>query len=226
MSPPWSRSVTPTTSCPASRSSRSARPSAQFTNTVTQGIVSALGRDFGQFRGVRQLYNNLIQHDAAINPGNSGGPLFTLTGEVVGVNTIGITETGGEATAQGLFFAVPSNTVLEVVTEILENGEVRYPFFGVESAPLTAQIASEMDLSVDYGNIVADVVNGSGADEAGIERGDVILEIDGQRIDFDNPFVEVLFDHEPGDTVEVLIQRGDEQITVEVTLTELDTSDE
>ncbi len=200
-------------------------PLGTFTSTVTQGIVSALNRDFGQFGGDPRLYNNLIQHDAAINPGNSGGPLFTLAGEVVGVNTIGITETGGEAVAQGLFFAVPSNTVQEVVSEILENGEVQYPFFGISSAPVTTEIASELDLPVDYGNVVIEVEPGSGADEAGIEPGDVVLEVDGQRIDFDTPFIEVLFDHEPGDTVEVLIQRGDEQITVDVTLTELDISD-
>jgi 2-alkenal reductase len=197
-------------------------PLGEFTTTVTQGIVSALNRDFGQFGGDPRLYNNLIQHDAAINPGNSGGPLFTLAGEVVGVNTIGITETGGPATAQGLFFAVPSNTVQEVVSEILENGEVQYPFFGITSAPVTAEIASEFDLPVDYGNIVIEVEPGTGAEDAGIEPNDIILEIDGQRIDQENPFVEILFDHEPGDTVEVLIQRGDEQLTVEVTLTELD----
>ncbi len=201
-------------------------PLGAFTTTVTQGIVSALNRDFSQFGGDPLLYNNLIQHDAAINPGNSGGPLFTLAGEVVGVNTIGITETGGEAVAQGLFFAVPSSTVQEVVTDILETGEVDYPYFGVGTQGITPQLASEFDLPVDYGAYVANVDEESGAGEAGIQENDIILEIDGQRIDFDTPFVEVLLDHEPGDTVEVLIQRGDEELTVEVTLTELDTSQE
>lgn len=195
-------------------------PLGTFTTTVTQGIVSALNRDFGAFIGDPATYNNLIQHDAAINPGNSGGPLFNMDGEVVGVNTLGITQTGGEATAQGLFFAVPSSTVQEIVGEILETGEVTYPFFGIESEPITAEIASQFDLPVDYGVAVIEVEPGSGADEAGIQDGDIILEIDGRRIDRENPFVELLFDHDPGDTVDVLVQRGDEQLTIEVTLTE------
>ncbi len=201
-------------------------PLGAFTTTVTQGIVSALGRDFAEFGGDPGQYTNLIQHDAAINPGNSGGPLFTMAGEVVGVNTLGITETGGEATAQGLFFAVPSSTVEEVVTEIIETGEVRYPFFGVGSEPVTPQMAAELDLEADYGVVVGEVQPGSGADDAGIEPGDIILEIDGQPIDLDNPFVEVLFAHDPDETVEVLVQRGDDQITLDVTLGELDRDDD
>lgn len=201
-------------------------PLGAFTTTVTQGIVSALGRDFSDFGGDPRQYNNLIQHDAAINPGNSGGPLFNMDGEVVGVNTLGITETGGSAVAQGLFFAVPSSTVQEIVTEILETGEVSYPFFGIESQPVTAEIASQLELTVDYGILVVDVVPESGAEAAGIEAGDVILEVDGQRVDFDNPFVEVLFDHEPGETVEVVVQRGEEDVTLDVTLGELEPTEE
>jgi len=201
-------------------------PLGTFTTTVTQGIVSALNRDFplSAQGNTPQVYNNLIQHDAAINPGNSGGPLFTLAGEVVGVNTLGITQTGGEAVAQGLFFAVPSSTVQEVVTDILETGEVIYPYFGVGTQGITPQIASQYDLPVDYGAAVVSVDEDSGAGAAGIQEGDIILEIDGQRIDDQNPFVEVLFNHEPGDTVEVLIQRDEEQLTVEVTLTEVNTA--
>jgi len=198
-------------------------PLGTFTTTVTQGIVSGLGRDFPQTAPQAespQIYNNLIQHDAAINPGNSGGPLFNMDGEVVGVNTLGITETGGAAVAQGLFFAVPSSTVQEVVSEITETGEVIYPYFGVGSFGITPQIAAQADLPVDFGAAVLNVDPESGAGEAGIQEGDIILEIAGQEINQENPFTEVLFNHEPGETVEVLIQRGDEQLTVEVTLGE------
>jgi 2-alkenal reductase len=201
-------------------------PLGAFTTTVTQGIVSALGRDFSGLGGDPGQYTNLIQHDAAINPGNSGGPLFNMDGEVVGVNTLGITETGGSAVAQGLFFAVPSSTVQEIVTEIIETGEVLYPFFGIGSQPVTPQLASEFDLEAEYGVVVVTVSADSGAADAGIEPGDIVLEIEGQPIDRDNPFVEVLFGYDPGDTVEVLIQRGDDQITLDVTLSESEPDDE
>jgi 2-alkenal reductase len=195
-------------------------PLGAFTNTVTEGIVSALGRSGDTLGPDARFYTNLIQHDAAINPGNSGGPLFTLAGEVVGVNTLGLTDTGDGRIAQGLFFAIPSSTVQEVVSQLVEDGEVTYPYFGVGTIPITFDIAAQNDLPVDFGVYVDSVEDGTGADDAGIREGDIILAIDGQRIDQDNPFVEVLFAHEPGETVEVTVQRGDEEITVEVTLGE------
>ena len=195
-------------------------PLGAFTNTVTQGIVSALGRSGSDFIDPTSTYTNLIQHDAAINPGNSGGPLFNLAGEVVGVNTLGLTEAGDGRIAQGLFFAVPSSTVAEVTSQLIEEGEVVYPQFGVIVVPVTFDIAAQLGLEVDHGAIVTTVGDDSGAEDAGIREGDVILTIDDQRIDQDNPFVEVLFDHEPGETVEVTVQRGDEELAVEVTLGE------
>lgn len=197
-------------------------PLGAFTNTVTEGIVSALGRsgaDLGT-DGSNQVYSNLIQHDAAINPGNSGGPLFNLQGEVVGVNTLGLTQSGDGRIAQGLFFAVPSSTVQDVSQRLIDDGKVVYPRFGVATEPITPHIAAQNELPVTYGAFVTDVGDNSGAEDAGVRVGDIILEIDGQPINFENPFVEVLFDHEPGETVDVLIQRGDEQFTVQVTLGE------
>jgi 2-alkenal reductase len=201
-------------------------PLGAFTNTVTQGIVSAVGRYYEGFIGQGSVYTNLIQHDAAINPGNSGGPLFNLAGEVVGVNTLGLTDTGDGRIAQGLFFAVPASTVEEVATQLIEEGEVEYPLFGVTTFPITFDIAAQNDLPVDYGVYVDDVSEDSGADDAGIRVGDIILAIEGQAIDQNNPFVEVLFAHEPGETVEVTVQRGDDEITVEVTLGEREVEDE
>ncbi|MBA2753571.1 MAG: trypsin-like peptidase domain-containing protein [Chloroflexia bacterium] len=194
-------------------------PLGTFTNTVTEGIVSAIGRTPQEFQSAETVYTNLVQHDAAINPGNSGGPLFNLAGEVVGVNTLGIPESGG-VPAQGLFFAIPSSTVQDVVGQLIDNGEVLYPFFGVESLPVTDVIVAQADLSVDYGQVVIAVSDDSPAEEAGIEPGDVIIEIGGERIDDDTPFIEVLFNYAPGDTVPVTVQRGDETVETEITLAE------
>jgi 2-alkenal reductase len=187
-------------------------PLGEFTNTVTQGIVSALNRDFPLTSRCSGIYTNLIQHDAAINPGNSGGPLFNAAGEVVGVNTLGIPD------AQGLFFAVPASTVREITTEIIEDGQVDYPLFGVTGGAVTEDVAAAEDLPVDYGQFVQEVEPDGPAAEAGIETGDIVLTIDGQRIDQRNPFTEALFAHEPGETVEVTVRRGDEEFAAQVTL--------
>ena len=187
-------------------------PLGEFTNTVTQGIISALNRDFPLESPCSGIYTNLIQHDAAINPGNSGGPLINAAGEVIGVNTLGIPE------AQGLFFAVPASTVREITTEIIEDGEVDYPFFGVTGQPISADLAAQEDLPVDYGQYLLEVEPGGPAAEAGVEAGDIVVAIDGRRIDARNPFTEALFAHEPGETVEATVQRGDEQLAVQVTL--------
>jgi 2-alkenal reductase len=193
-------------------------PLGDFTNTVTQGVVSATNRDFPDPRAGN--YTNLIQHDAAINPGNSGGPLFNLAGEVVGVNTLGIPIDASGQPVQGLFFAIPSNTVARITQILMDEGRVIYPYIGVSSTPVTLQIAARENLPVDHGALVTRVSPGTPAEEAGIQEGDVILAIDGQEIDAQDALIDVLFAHRPGDTVDVTIQRGDEEITLEVTLGE------
>jgi serine protease Do len=190
-------------------------PLGSFTNTVTQGVVSATHRSFPDPSVA--IYTDLVQHDAAINPGNSGGPLFDMDGEVVGVNTLGIPEANGQP-VQGLFFAIPSNTVKRISQLLIDEGSVSYPYLGVGFVPVTPEVVARANLSVDTGVLVTEVAPGGPADEAGIEVGDVILEIDGQQIDEDLAFGEILFSHEPGDKVEVVIQRGDLQMTVKVTL--------
>ncbi len=106
-------------------------PLGTFTNTVTEGIVSALGRDLPESN-----YNNLIQHDASINPGNSGGPLFNMQGEVIGVNTLGIPAQNGQS-VQGLFFALPGNHVQSIISRLIADGQVVYPFFGITFRTVT-----------------------------------------------------------------------------------------
>jgi 2-alkenal reductase len=189
-------------------------PLGAFTNTVTEGIVSALGRNLED-----SFYTNLIQHDAPINPGNSGGPLLNLAGEVVGVNTLGIAVEQGQP-VQGLFFAIPSNTVKTIAAELIANGKITYPMLGITPVTITQDIAAQANLPVDYGVYVQSVDPNSPAAQAGIQQGDLVLSIDGQRIDQQHPFSEVLFAHKPGDTVTVEVQRGSQQLSVKVTLTE------
>ncbi len=141
--------------------------------TVTLGVVSAIGRSIRTPMGILE---GLIQTDAAINPGNSGGPLLNLDGEVVGVNTAII------AGAQGIGFAVPINLVKLSVEEILRFGKVIRPRLGIYGVDLNKPMAKYFRLAVDKGILVAGVVPGSPADEAGIRQGDVITAIDDEEL--------------------------------------------
>jgi 2-alkenal reductase len=185
-------------------------PLGAFTNTVTMGIVSAIGRTYPEYFGP---YTNLIQHDSAINPGNSGGPLIDAHGDVIGVNTLGIPE------AQGIFFAVPANSVRNVAVQLIQKGEVTYPYFGVATLPLTDDQAARLDVPISEGAVVIDDVDPmSPAGKAGVQPDDVIVAIDDKPITDEEPFIEVLFQYQPGDTVVMTIQRGQEQLEVTVTL--------
>jgi 2-alkenal reductase len=195
-------------------------PLGQFTNTVTEGIVSALGRNNLAQQGACQQYQNLIQHDAAMNPGNSGGPLFDLKGQVIGVNTLGIPSENGTP-VQGLFFAIPSNTVKQIVSQIIENGHVAYPYLGVSIVQLDPQLSAQNNISVDYGAYVTDIVSGGPADKAGVQTDDIILSIDGTKVTPDKSVSDLLFNHKPGDTIKLQILRGSDQTTVNLKLGEL-----
>ncbi|HEY7036447.1 MAG TPA: trypsin-like peptidase domain-containing protein [Thermomicrobiales bacterium] len=193
-------------------------PLGSFSNTVTEGIVGATGRNFPYDSGGPQVYDNLIQHDAPINPGNSGGPLLDLQGNVVGVNTLGIPTDDQGQPVQGLFFAIPSSTVKTIVNDLITDGKVVYPFFGITPVTIDPVSAAANDLPVDNGAYVADVGADSPAAAAGIQQGDIILSIAGTKIDQQTSFTEALFPHKPGETVAVTLQRGDQQLTEQVTL--------
>jgi 2-alkenal reductase len=195
-------------------------PLGAFNNTVTEGIIGATGRNFPYESGGPQVYDDLIQHDAAINPGNSGGPLFDLDGNVIGVNTLGIPTDEMGQPVQGLFFSIPSNTVKTIVTRLIASGKVTYPFLGVTPYALDPVTAAAENLPVDNGVYVLSVGPGSPAAAAGIQEGDILLAIDGTKIDQQTSFTEALFPHKPGDKVSVDLQRGDQQLTVDVTLGE------
>jgi 2-alkenal reductase len=194
-------------------------PLGEFTGTVTSGVVSALNRDFptGAATTGEGIYTDLIQHDAAINPGNSGGPLFDLAGRVIGVNTLGIPQSG-VTPVQGLFFAIPANHVADIASQLIENGQVSYPYIGIEHLPISPDLAAQNDLPVDYGAYILATVQGGPAEQAGIRRGDIILGIDDQRIQGQTTFTEALFAQSPGDTVTVTVLRDNEERQFEVTL--------
>ncbi|MEG9498807.1 Do family serine endopeptidase [Mannheimia indoligenes] len=144
--------------------------------TVTSGIVSALGRSTGKSD---EGYENYIQTDAAVNQGNSGGPLINLKGELIGINTAIISPSGGNA---GIAFAIPSNMANSLVSQIIEFGEVKRGMLGIKGGELNADLAKEFNISTQQGAFVSEVLPESAAAKAGFKAGDVITEINGQKI--------------------------------------------
>lgn len=195
-------------------------PLGAFGNTVTRGIVSALNRDQFGVPGLCRNYSDLIQHDAAINPGNSGGPLFNLEGEVIGVNTLGIPSQRG-VPVQGLFFAVPSITVIDVAQQIIEQGFISSPFIGINFLSLDPRISAANDLPVDFGVYIRQVSPGTPAEEAGLQADDIIVALNGNEITPEQTFSSMLLDFEPGDTVELTVLRQGQEETVSLTFGEV-----
>lgn len=143
--------------------------------TVTSGIVSALGRT-----GLRGLeYQNFIQTDASINPGNSGGALINLRGELVGINSAIFTPSGGNV---GIGFAIPASMARYVMDQLIKFGEVRRGTFGMFVQNLTPQLAGAFDIDAGNGVLVAEVIDGSAAEKAGLRPGDIIVQLDKKRI--------------------------------------------
>ncbi|MEI2618443.1 MAG: trypsin-like peptidase domain-containing protein [Thermomicrobiales bacterium] len=190
----------------------------EYTNTVTQGIVSGLGRSLDSQGGSGM--ENMIQHDAPINPGNSGGPLLNMQGQVVGVNTAVVRQAEPGVTAEGLGFAIPSNTVKDIARQLIENGKVVRPFLGISYTLINPQLAAAQNLPVDHGAYVADLQVGGPAATAGIQKGDIITAIDGEQISQTTSLQDLLFQHKPGDSVELTVARGTsgQTTTVKVTL--------
>jgi serine protease Do/serine protease DegQ len=145
--------------------------------TVTSGIVSALGRSGLGIEG----YENFIQTDASINPGNSGGALVNLRGELVGINTA-IFSPGQRSGNIGIGFAIPSNMVRQITEQLIEHGEVRRAYLGVQMQDISPELASAFNIPSGMGAVVTRVQQGSAADEAGIQVGDVITAVDGDRL--------------------------------------------
>jgi S1-C subfamily serine protease len=196
--------------------------------TVTAGIVSALQRQIQAPNGY--TVDEVVQTDAPINQGNSGGPLLNAKGEVIGVNSQIESESGGNV---GIGFAVPINTVKEVVSQVLQNGKVEHAFLGVEMAEITDSLLASYRLPVDKGALIVKVVPGSPADEAGVQGGDqdvvvdgnsyslggdIVTSADGQPVTSPDELASIVRSKDPGDSLTLGIQRDDSQETVTVTL--------
>ena len=197
--------------------------------TLTRGIVSSI-RQVQEPDGM--VIEEAIQTDAAINPGNSGGPLLNWHGEVIGINTMIASSVGQSA---GIGFAIPINTAKAVLNDLVTLGRVRRPALGIRTIPIDSGLAEEMGLAADYGLLIVQAVPGGSADRAGLrggsERaylgntpimigGDLIVAIDGEKVDSQQFLAQIMNKHRAGDTVKVTIFRGKKQLEVSVVLGE------
>jgi S1-C subfamily serine protease len=197
--------------------------------TLTRGIVSSI-RQVQEPDGL--VIEEAIQTDAAINPGNSGGPLLNWHGEVIGINTMIASSVGQSA---GIGFAIPINTAKAVVNDLVTLGRVRRPALGIRTIPIDPEVANELGLAAGYGLLIVQAVPGGSADRAGLrggpERaylgntpimigGDLIIAIDGEKVESQQILAQIMNKHRAGDTVKVTIFRGKKQLEVPVVLGE------
>jgi S1-C subfamily serine protease len=200
-----------------------------LSGTMTRGIVSSI-REVREPDGMK--IDDAIQTDAAINPGNSGGPLLNWRGEVIGINTMIASNVGQSA---GIGFAIPINTAKAVLNDLVTLGRVRRPALGVRTIPITPELAQQMGFASDFGLLVLQVAPGGAADRAGLrggtERayignsaimlgGDLIVAIDGEKVEDQQDYAQVMNNHRAGDTVRVSFYRGKKKMEVAVTLGE------
>ena len=196
-------------------------PLGNFKNTVTVGVLSATGRRLDTGDGF--YMDDLLQTDAAINPGNSGGPLLDLEGRVMGLNTAIVRGNGlGQTVAEGLGFAVASNTVRAISEQLIQRGRVIRPFFAARWEPVSAYMVWRYNLPVNWGVLITYVAPGANAAVAGLLPGDIIISIDGVDLNAENPFINVLLNYRPGDQLQLDIVRERQQLQTLLTLAEND----
>ncbi len=196
----------------------------EYQNTVTTGVVSAVDRTIlaGDGYGNNEQLENMIQTDAAINPGNSGGPLVDLDGSVVGINT------AIDLDATSIGFAIPINQAKSAIESYIENGVISRPRLGIRYLPLTPEFAALNQLDVKYGALIYSegvgelaVIPGSPADKADLKVNDIIVAIDGKKIDEKHSLAGLLQNYSPGDTIEVEYYRKGEVSKVSILLDEM-----
>jgi serine protease Do len=190
-----------------------------LTSTVTAGIVSAKSRSINILRGdprtLEYPVESFIQTDAAVNPGNSGGALVNTRGELVGINTAIASRTGSYA---GYSFAVPARIVEKVAHDLVTFGEVRRAYLGIQIEPMNEELAEALKLTEVTGCAVVGVVPGSGADDADIRKGDVVVAIDGMAIENFPSLQESVAKYHPGDVVNVEFIRENQTLSLQVQL--------
>lgn len=174
-------------------------------HTLTMGIVSGLNRENLKL----SKYENFIQTDAPINPGNSGGPLVNINGEVIGINTAIINY------AQGIGFAIPSNIVRRILSELIEFGEVRRGWLGIEIESITKESAEENNQKVEEGVLVSDVFKNSPAFQAGIQNGDILFKVDGVFVNSPKEVIRIIGSAIPGQTINLdMFSQGEHKVIV------------
>ncbi len=185
--------------------------------TVTSGIISARNRSIGLAR-----YEDFIQTDASINQGNSGGPLFNMDGDVIGINTAIL----GQSGSIGIGFAIPSNSAVKVINQLIEFGETKRGWLGVRIQVVTKEIAEAEKLDKPRGALIASVADGSPSEKGGILAGDIILEFDGKKINEMKELPLIVAQTEVGKTVNVKVWRNKREVIKEIKLGRLETSED
>jgi serine protease DegQ len=179
--------------------------------TVTMGIISAVGREIAP----ANPFGRFIQTDAAINPGNSGGALVDTNGNLIGINTLIFSRSGGY---QGIGFAIPVSLAKRVMEQIIETGSVTRGWFGVDVADISPELAESLGLKGTRGAIVGAIERGSPAEKGGMRLGDVIVAIDGKPVPDVSSALNAIAEMSPGRTVPVKVVRRNQEVTVDVTV--------
>ncbi len=185
--------------------------------TVTSGIISARNRSIGLSR-----YEDYIQTDASINSGNSGGPLFDMNGDVIGINTAIL----GQSGSIGIGFSIPSNSAKKVIEQLIKFGETKRGWLGVRIQNVTEEIAEVENLGEPRGALVASVAEGSPSERGGIKSGDIILEFNGKKINEMKELPKIVAETKVGTIVDVKVWRNKKEITKKITLGRLETSED
>ncbi|MEK7767178.1 MAG: trypsin-like peptidase domain-containing protein, partial [bacterium] len=185
-------------------------------NTVTVGVISAKGRQLDNGTGGRTArFTSFIQTDASINRGNSGGPLLNIRGEVIGINTMIYSPSGGSV---GIGFAIPINIAKRVMDGLIKEGRIIRPQLGIAYGPLQPEVAKKLGLPAGQGMEVSGVLKGTGAEQAGLKPGDIILAVDGKPLREREELRAIVLAHKGGDTIRLDVQRKGKRIVLDVAL--------
>ncbi|GKQ43332.1 serine protease [Companilactobacillus sp. RD055328] len=204
-----------------------------YATSVTEGIISSKSRTIttqDQTTGQDIGQATVIQTDAAINPGNSGGPLVNSSGQIIGINSMKLASSDDGTSVEGMGFAIPSNEVVKIINDLVENGEVKRPSLGIGALTLD-QISKQdqsdtfkLPSSITGGILIGSVTDNAPASKAGLKKYDVITKIDDKKVDSIATLHSIIYSHDIGDKVTVTYYRDGKQATTELTLTEVESN--